>query len=153
MGSRLGGGRDCRDCHLREAAAPASLTRRLCALYGIAFAILMPPGDAVFVHRERAEHIARALIGGGDVLVIEDALALPPRSRVGVTRQSPPQPRPLITEPRSTRWRDIVGLLGIVAGAAVFVAALAVPLDDPTLFLALVLALARHTYGRSSQTT
>ena len=54
---------------------------------------------------------------------------------------------------RADRWRDIVGLLCIVAGAAVFVAALAVPLDDPTLFLALVLALARHTYGRSSQTT
>jgi hypothetical protein len=63
---------------LREAAAPTSLTRRVCALYGIAFAILMPPGDAVFVHRERAEHIARALIGGGDGLVLEDALALPP---------------------------------------------------------------------------
>ena len=136
MGSRLGGGRDCRDCHLREAAAPASLTRRLCALYGIAFAILMPPGDAVFVHRERAEHIARALIGGGDVLVLEDALTLPPRSRVGVTRQSPPQPRPLITERSSTRWRDLGGWLGILAGVAVSVAALVVPLDDSALLLA-----------------
>src|SRR4030095_2917204 len=75
VGSRLGGGRDCRDCHLREAGAPTSLTRRVRALYRLGFAILMPPGDAVFVHRERAEHIARALIGGGDVLVLEDALA------------------------------------------------------------------------------
>ena len=44
VGSRLGGGRDCRDCHLREAAAPTSLTRRVCALCGIAFAILIPTG-------------------------------------------------------------------------------------------------------------
>ena len=34
-----------------------------------------------------------------------------------------------------------MGWLGILAGAAVFVAALAVPLDDPALLLALVLAL------------
>jgi hypothetical protein len=34
-----------------------------------------------------------------------------------------------------------VGWLGIVAGAAVFVGALAVPLDDPALLPALVLAL------------
>ena len=39
--SRLGGGRDCRDRHLPEAAAPTSLTRRGCALCGIAFAILI----------------------------------------------------------------------------------------------------------------
>jgi hypothetical protein len=79
-------------------------------------------GDAVFVHRERAEHIVRALIGGGHVLVLEDALALPPRSRVGVTRLPPPQPRPLITEPRrSTCWHDIRGWLGIVVGTAVAV--------------------------------
>jgi hypothetical protein len=58
---------------------------------------------------------------------------MPARTRVGVTRLPPPQHRPLITELRSTRWRDIVGWLGIVAGAAVFVAALAVPLDDPAL--------------------
>ena len=60
VGSRLGGGRDCRHCHLREAAAPTSLTRRVCALDGIAFAILIPPGDAVFVHHECSEHIVRA---------------------------------------------------------------------------------------------
>jgi hypothetical protein len=34
-----------------------------------------------------------------------------------------------------------VGGLGILAGASVFVATLAVPLDDPALLLALVLAL------------
>jgi hypothetical protein len=33
------------------------------------------------------------------------------------------------------------GWLGIVAGAAVFVAALAVPLDDPALVVALVIGL------------
>jgi hypothetical protein len=51
------------------------------------------------------------------------------------------QPRPLVIKRSSTRRRDIVGWLGIVAGASVFVAALAVPLDDPALLLALVLAL------------
>jgi len=39
------------------------------------------------------------------------------------------------------RWRDLWGWLGILAGAAVFVTALAVPLDDAALLLALVLAL------------
>jgi hypothetical protein len=83
--SRLGGGRDCRDRHLPEAAAPTSLTRRGCALCGIAFAILIPPGDAVFVHRECSEHIVRALLGDRDVLVLDAALALP-RGLASVSR-------------------------------------------------------------------
>ena len=55
---------------------------------------------------------------------------------------------------RSRHGVDPGGWLGIVAGAAVFVAALTVPLDDPALLLALVLALlsgrlALDTEGRS----
>ena len=46
-----------------------------------------------------------------------------------------PQPRPLVIK-RSARGRDIAGWLGILAGAAVFVAALTVPLEDPALLLA-----------------
>ena len=96
--------------------------------------------SVVLVHRDRAEHIARTLLGSRDVLVLEDALVLPARTGVGLVRLPPRQPQPLFIERRS-RWRDILGWLGIVAGAAVFVAALAVPLDDPALLLALVLAL------------
>jgi hypothetical protein len=43
----------------------------------------------------------------------------------------------MIATPR-TRWRVDCGWLGIMAGAAVFVSALAVPLDDPALIVALV---------------
>ena len=64
-------------------------------------------GDAVFVRRERAEHIVRALIGGGDVPVLNDALALLARAGVGVMRLQPPQPRPLVVERQNIRWRDI----------------------------------------------
>jgi hypothetical protein len=41
---------------------------------------------------------------------------------------------------RISRRRDVLGWLGIVAGATVFVAALAVPLDDAALVVALGLA-------------
>jgi|KBSSwiStaDraftv2_1062776.scaffolds.fasta_scaffold96882_3 hypothetical protein len=95
----------------------------------------------VLVHRERAEHIARMLLGGRNVQLLDDALALPARPGVRAMRVPPPQHRPLVVKRSSTRWRDIVGWLGIVAGAAVFVGALAVPLDDPALLPALVLAL------------
>ena len=98
-------------------------------------------GDTVLVHRERAEHIVRTLLGGRDVLLLEDALALSVRTGVGVMRLPQPQPQPLIIKRSSTRWRDLWGWLGVVAGAAVFVAALAGPLDDSALLLALVLAL------------
>ena len=40
-----------------------------------------------------------------------------------------------------TRRHDIWGGIGIVAGAAVFVAALEVPLDDPALVISLKLGL------------
>ena len=98
-------------------------------------------GDAVFVHRARAEHIVRTLLGAREVLLLEAALALPASPGVGGTRVTPPQPRPLVMKRRGTRWRDIRGWLGILAGAAVFVGALAVPLNDAALLLALVLTL------------
>jgi len=97
-------------------------------------------GDTVLVHRERAEHIARTLLGGRDVLMLDDAVALPTRTRINVVRQPPQAPQPVI-EPGRARWRDILGWIGILAGAAVFVAALAVPLDDPALVMALMLGL------------
>jgi hypothetical protein len=50
-------------------------------------------GETVFVNRERAEHIAQMLLGGRDALVLEDALALPARTGVGVARVQAPQPR------------------------------------------------------------
>jgi hypothetical protein len=50
---------------------------------------------------------------------------------------SVPHPQPRVIKRRS-RWRDILGGLGIAAGAAAFVAALAVPLDDPVLVVALM---------------
>jgi hypothetical protein len=45
-------------------------------------------------------------------------------------------PTAVTTSPRS-RWRAVCGVLGIVAGALVFVGALVVPLDDPVLMVAL----------------
>jgi hypothetical protein len=40
-----------------------------------------------------------------------------------------------------TRWRAACGWFGIIAGVAVFVAALAVPLNDPAFVVALMLVL------------
>lgn len=103
--------------------------------------LFMPEADTVLVHRERAEHIAQTLFGGRDVLVLEDALALPARTGTNVRRQPPSQPQPLVIERGSARWRDILGWIGIVAGAAMFVTALVVPLDDPALVVALAMGL------------
>ena len=52
----------------------------------------------------------------------------------------------------ASRSRDLGGWLGILAGAAVFVAALAVPLDDAALLLALVLALRGGRLALDSET-
>jgi hypothetical protein len=101
----------------------------------------LPDAGAVLIHRKRAEHIARTLLGGRDVLVLEDALALPVRTSVGLVRLPPAQPQRLVIPARNIHLRDIVGWLGIVAGAAVFVLALTVPLDDSALVVALMLAL------------
>ena len=85
--------------------------------------------DVVLVHCERAEHIARALDVPPDVAQL-DVIPLP------AVRQA----REVGTLP-SAHWRAACGWLGIVAGAVVFVAALAVPLDDPALVVALTLAV------------
>jgi hypothetical protein len=103
--------------------------------------------DVVLVHRERAEHIVRALGQSAGLAVLEHVLAVPtpvkstPLRAVRVVRQeTAAEPRVMI-EAASTRWRAACGWLGIAAGAAVFVAALAVPLDDPALMVALGLAV------------
>jgi hypothetical protein len=41
----------------------------------------------------------------------------------------------------ASRWRDVCGWFGIATGAAMFVTALVVPLDDPALVVALMLAV------------
>jgi hypothetical protein len=101
----------------------------------------------VLVHRERAEHIARALGQGAGIAVQDHVLALPTPVRsarvdaVRVLRQgAEPERRAVIAE-ASSHWPTACGWLGIVAGAAVFVAALVLRLDDPALVMALVLGL------------
>jgi hypothetical protein len=106
-------------------------------------------GNVVLVHRERARHIADALGAGPDVARLEDLVALrataprEPRPRSAPppgasTREAAP---PAIGAGARRRRRGIVGGLGVVAGAAVFVTALALPLDDPALVVALMLAV------------
>jgi hypothetical protein len=107
-------------------------------------------GDVVFVsargvvlvHRHRAEHVASALAAVAGELI-------PPR---------PPAPLPVLgTSPAAATCRpaqahatsarlsggrrDVLAWLGIVAGAAVYVAALVVPLDDAALLLGLAVAV------------
>ena len=106
-------------------------------------------GGVVLVDPVRAEHIARALRGSDEVL-LEEVLALPARTTPGAARPSASSvdgrvrvaepPPPDISTARS-RWRNILGWLGIIAGAAVFVAALAMPLDDPALVVAVALVM------------
>ena len=113
-------------------------------------------GDVVFisergvvlVHRKRAASIAAALLGGRDVLMLEDALALPARTPPEPVRPPAPptaaparDPQSLAADTRTSRWRDICGRLSLVAGVAVLVAALAVPLDDAGLALAAALVV------------
>jgi hypothetical protein len=107
-------------------------------------------GDVVFVaargvilvDRDRAEHIARALGWRPEVMVREQTFALqamtttrPPALGIATVKA------PLVIANASSRWRAACGWLGIAAGVAVFVGALAVPLDDPALVVALMLAL------------
>jgi hypothetical protein len=40
---------------------------------GLGYVIFVPSADVVLLHRERAQHIAEALVGGLDLLVLEDA--------------------------------------------------------------------------------
>ena len=102
--------------------------------------------SVVLVHRERAEHIARALGARVEVVPLEPVATLPVPAPL--RRPAPPTPapavqhQPLVASTGISRRRDVLGWLGIVAGAAVFVAALAVPLDDPALVMALAVGCA-----------
>jgi hypothetical protein len=108
-------------------------------------------GDVVFVaargvvlvHRERAEHITRALDWRPESMVREQSVVLP-----AMTTTRPPPPgiataakSPTVIVNARSRWRAACGWLGVMVGAAVFVAALAVPLDDPALVVALALGM------------
>jgi hypothetical protein len=103
-------------------------------------------GDVIFavrvvlVHRERAEHIA-ALLTEARALPARTApgqARLPSSTAVGHARAAAPSGESVNAR---SRWRDILGWLGIGAGAAVFVAALALSLDDPALVVALAIGL------------
>ena len=76
--------------------------------------------SVVRIHRERAEHIVRTHLGYRDVLVPEDALAMPTKTGINIVRQ-PPQAQQLVIEPGRVRWHHILGWIGILAGAALFV--------------------------------
>lgn len=88
--------------------------------------LFVPESHVVLVHRVSAEHIVRAL----------GAVPLAPAPRPCGNPHVP-----VADTATTSRWREIYGWLGIVAGAAVLVAALAVPLDDPALVVALMLAV------------
>jgi hypothetical protein len=107
----------------------------------------VPSADVVLVHAVRAEHIARAMLGNSSARVLQEVLALQ-----ASTAPEPGRPSPLAradaheVEQRAfisvwTRWRAFLGWLGIATGAAVFVAALALSLDDPALVVALAIGL------------
>jgi hypothetical protein len=94
----------------------------------------------VFVHRVRAEHIVRAL---GAATIPAPPMPAPcvrvPATTLAACRvPRPPAPCARITVPRR---RDLLGWLGIMAGAAVYVAALVLPLDDAALVMAMAAAV------------
>jgi hypothetical protein len=108
-------------------------------------------GDVVFVtargvvlvDHDRAEHIARAFGWCPEAAVREQAFLLPamttplaPSPGIGTAAKAP-----IVIVNARSRWLAACGWLGIVAGATVFVAALVLPLDDPALVVALMLAL------------
>jgi hypothetical protein len=109
--------------------------------------VYVPARVAVLVHRERAEHVARALGADADLVRLELAFSLPAREPV---RRPPspapaaaPAPQPLAAgmEVSRRRGHEMLGWLGILAAAVVFGATLAVPLDDPALVMALMLGV------------
>ena len=106
--------------------------------------VFVPARGIVLVHRERAEHIIREL-----GIVARDAKVFASLPRL----QPAPLPRPRAVAPvhrvplapisghAPSRWGDVRGWVGLVAGAAVFVTALVVPLDDPALVVALLIGV------------
>lgn len=105
-------------------------------------------GEVVFVHRERAEHVARTLLGGREVLMLEAALALPARTPPQPLRlPAPPAAGParesqsLAAETGTSRWRGIWGWFVFLAGAAMLLATLVVPFDDAGLMMAAALVM------------
>ncbi len=105
-----------------------------------------PAADTVLVHRQRAPHVTEALLGGRDVVVLEEALALPNRTPPLPVPPSPAagpgrESQSLATDTRTSRWRVLWGWLGVAAGVAMLVAALLVRLDDAGLALAAALVL------------
>jgi hypothetical protein len=123
----------------------------------------------VLVHRQRAEHIVRALLGAADATRPDAVLSRAPMAPIPARLPSiparlpsvparlpsmsacrPVQTAPGLSRPRrhiaanvETRspWRDLWGWVGIAAGAVMFVVALVIPLDDASLLLALALTL------------
>jgi hypothetical protein len=67
----------------------------------------------VLVHRDRAEHIARALGGGPQAAQRAEVIALP------VRRADRPATAAIVIGQHQSRWRVASGWLGIMAGAAV----------------------------------
>jgi len=110
--------------------------------------IFVPSAHVVLVHRERAEHIAD-LLGGRDGVLLEEVLALSARTGIGVVRLPVARDRghasevepPAVVMQASSRWRHVLGWFGIAASVATYVAALALPLDDPALVVALMLGM------------
>jgi hypothetical protein len=113
-----------------------------------------PEAGVVLVHRVRAEHIVRELVANTRPVRVRATRVLPATTPPARMRPVPmPAPRSPHTAPRSPhmappsgvvghdRWRVLWGLLGLGAGATVFVAALAIRLDDSALLLALAMLL------------
>ena len=111
--------------------------------------IFVASAYVVLVHREHAQHIAEALLGGRDVVLLDHVIAVPARTPSKLVRLPAPSvvghareaARPVEIINARSRWRNILGWFGIVGGAAIFVAALALPLDDPALMVALALVV------------
>jgi hypothetical protein len=102
--------------------------------------VFVPARGVVLVHRERAEHVAAALGAAAEIAALpQQPVPLPAPDPVRLIPARAPELPPLAADAGISR--SVLGWLGIVAGAAVFVAALAVPLDDPALVMALVIGV------------
>jgi hypothetical protein len=103
----------------------------------------LPEVGVVMVHRVRAEHIVRELLVSSPVGA-QASRGLPVTTRpehvsppMVLVRRTVPTPARALAPP--SRWRIFTGWLGLGTATAVFVAALAVRLDDAALLLALSL--------------